>query len=91
MDKLIEKCVPSIEVFEDVEKQVFFPIPAPGEFSATIRIYASTMCRRTLAQAIPIIREAVAGEIKRELEKLYPYSIVEQNAFSWNDYWEKRV
>ena len=44
----VEKYMPTLERFEEIEKQVFFPIPAPREFSATIRIYASTMAREAL-------------------------------------------
>ena len=56
---LTEKCMPTIERFEEVEKQVFFPIPCPEGFSATIRIYASKMSREAIAKARPIIRAGI--------------------------------
>ena len=64
---LTEKCVPTIERFEDVEKQVFYPIPCPEGFSATIRIYASKMSREAITKARPIIRAEVAEEILNQM------------------------
>lgn len=50
--ELVEKCMPTLERFEEVEKQVFYPIPKPPEFSATIRIYASTMSREAVRKTL---------------------------------------
>ena len=62
--ELIENCMLALKDYERIEKAVFFPIPVPSNFNATIRIYASTIARQTLERAIPIIAE----EIKKELE-----------------------
>ncbi len=53
--KLVEECMPTLERFEEVERQVFFPVPKPLEFSATIRIYASTMAREAIRKALHVI------------------------------------
>ncbi len=60
-EELVEKCMPTLERFEEVEKQIFFPIPKPVEFSATIRIYASTMSRESVRNTLATIREVVEG------------------------------
>lgn len=51
-EELVEKCMPTLERFEVVEKQVFFPIPKPPEFSCTIRIYAATMSREAVRKTL---------------------------------------
>ncbi len=59
-EKIIEECMPTLERFEVVEKQVFFPIPCPPEFSATIRIYASTMSREAVRKSLALIPDELA-------------------------------
>jgi len=72
-EELVEKCMPTLERFEEIEKQVFYPIPKPAEFSATIRIYASTMSREAVRKALallPNIEEAIKQERERILKLL---------------------
>lgn len=54
-EELVEKCMPTLERFEEVEKQVFFPIPKPVEFAVTIRVYASTMSREAVRKTLALI------------------------------------
>ncbi len=68
---LTEKCMPTIERFEEVEKQVFYPIPYPVGFSVIIRIYASKMSREAIAKARPIIAEAERERIQGELHAAF--------------------
>lgn len=60
--ELVEKCMPTLERFEEVEKQVFYPIPKPVEFSSTIRIYASTMSREAVKKTLALIPQVPQGD-----------------------------
>ena len=51
-EELVEECMPTLERFEVVEKQVFYPITKPPEFSSTIRIYASIMSREAVRKTL---------------------------------------
>lgn len=56
-----EKYMLPIEVYEQVEKEVFYPIPAPKNFHATIRMYASSMARRTIYNTVKLILKEIDG------------------------------
>ncbi len=64
-EELVEKCMPTLERFEEVEKHVFYPIPTPKEFAATIRIYASTLARESIKNTLALIPDI--EELKEEL------------------------
>ncbi len=63
-EELVEKCMPTLERFEEVEKQVFYPIPTSPEFSAIIRIYASTMSREAVRKTL----NKTASECQQKLK-----------------------
>lgn len=63
-EELVEKCMPALERFEEIEKQVFYPIPKPVEFSSTIRIYASTMSREAVRKTIALIPDIEEAQKK---------------------------
>jgi len=70
LDKeLEEECMPTIERFEEEEKQTFFPVPAPKDCRCTIRIYSATMVREAITKAIPIIKDSRDAEWVSVLEK----------------------
>ncbi len=75
--ELVEKCMPTLERFEIIEKQVFFPIPKPVEFSTTIRIYAATMSREAIRKAIPIIKQAGIREVVEWIHSITAGAIIE--------------
>ncbi len=81
--ELVEKCMPALERFEEVEKQVFYPIPKPVEFSSTIRIYASTMAREAIRKAIalisPLIEDAKKQGIEQEHKAMIGVAVDEGN------------
>ena len=66
-EELVEKCMPTVERFEEVEGQVFYPIPKPPEFSATIRVYASRMSREAVRKTARIKDQ----ECKQRVERIF--------------------
>ncbi len=77
-NKLVEECMPTLERFEVVEKQVFFPIPKPVGFTYTIRIYASTMSREAVRNTLAQIREVVEGA-ELTNDELYQCSLLSED------------
>ena len=73
LTEIVEECMPTIERFEEVQKQVFYPISAKElGCEVTCRIYASTMSREAVRKTLAKIREAVegAGLTDEELKKV---------------------
>ncbi len=68
--ELVEECMPTLERFEAVEKEVFFPIPKPPEFSCTIRMYASTMSREAVRKTLAKTASIKDAECQARVERI---------------------